>query len=515
MEYIADDIIWMLFEMTEPMDIIKNLILVDKKWSQFASSPNFWAKMRIDRFGEIGQENVYDIPLMCNQKFLLNSNQILVTLTDSQKCAWAIENCYLGLLDKLLSNGCVLTNEHFNDEKYQNENYNVSLLPIEYVGLTPIHYAVKTGKCQIINLLLDYHYPIEMLKDGIHPIHYAAFFGYVDIIDLFLKKGVDINIKGSECLNTLYYAIIEMKFEAFKFLCENGTDDILEKDMYTCVANGGLEIAKYLISNYGPIDMNKLSESGGHILHHVLENHNDINYIDFLINQGADPNALNANGYPAIFSAINNIDFFKLLIEKYHVDPCIIINGRNILFECAYWQDTSIDVLNYLLNNFHFDLDLVCDNRTILTTAIECNKIDIIKLFIDAGANINLIVNEMTPLHVACRRGRLNVVKLLLDKGVETELPKCLSILFTITYHGCTNIMKYLLNNHAAKFRHTLATQHTLYTSIVNDYPDIAKLLIAAGHHLGSPKDKPLLQLVNEKGYTEIADLLIAAVIDN
>lgn len=455
MEHMPYDLMWKFFYMTEPMEIIKKLTLVNKKWLLIATCPIFWAKNRVDRFGEIDQlENIYNnTSMIINQKFIVNSISTLTTLSDSDQMAWAIKNCCFALLKRLIANGCVLTNKYFYRQTYHDETCDIGF-DERYIGLTPIHYAVKFGKIQIVNLLIDHGYAIEIVKDGIHPIHYATALGHIQIIQLFLQKDIDINIKNNLGDSAIRLACKSQNLNIVKFLCEHGAN-VLE-DINYCIFYGGLEIAKYLILKYGAVDMNNdISDlAGGKILHCCLMKQ-DIEMINFVINQGADINGRNIRGDPPIFYAIFGIDTIKYFIEKYHIDPCVIANGYNILFHIIFisGRQININVFEYLLNNFQFDLEMQFGGLTILNLVIYKNRLDMAKLLIDAGANIiNLNGNNFVPLHLACVIGNLDFVKLLINAGAELNE----TILLSIYNYNQSNIMNYLLDNHASKFPQTL-----------------------------------------------------------
>ena len=69
------------------------------------------------------------------------------------------------------------------------------------------------------------------------------------------------------------------------------------------------------------------------------------------------------------------------------------------------------------------DLSIQDENgNTLLHQAIKLKDIKLLKLFIDAGINVNL-ANEMrmAPIHCAISIARLDMVKLLADSGADLE----------------------------------------------------------------------------------------------
>jgi len=59
-----------------------------------------------------------------------------------------------------------------------------------------------------------------------------------------------------------------------------------------------------------------------------------------------------------------------------------------------------------------------------LIVAVKCGYIDLVKILIDNGANVNVHEHfyfKGTPLHMAARIGRADIVKMLLNSGAEVD----------------------------------------------------------------------------------------------
>jgi ankyrin repeat protein len=60
-------------------------------------------------------------------------------------------------------------------------------------GATPIHYAVRNGQGDTVNLLVENEAQVDAKdKDGETPLHSAARGGYTQIAKLLIHKGADI-----------------------------------------------------------------------------------------------------------------------------------------------------------------------------------------------------------------------------------------------------------------------------------------------------------------------------------
>src|SRR6185312_7061829 len=72
------------------------------------------------------------------------------------------------------------------------------------------------------------------------------------------------------------------------------------------------------------------------------------------------------------------------------------------------------------------NVDIINENETLLYYATQENKLEIVKLLINAGADVNKanskkpdVYSGMTPLHIAAFNGNLELVQLLVEKGAD------------------------------------------------------------------------------------------------
>jgi ankyrin repeat protein len=60
---------------------------------------------------------------------------------------------------------------------------------------------------------------------------------------------------------------------------------------------------------------------------------------------------------------------------------------------------------------------------TALHWATEYCKVEIVKMLIDAGADVNAHKWGWTPLHWAAGRGKVEIVRMLIDAGARKDIP--------------------------------------------------------------------------------------------
>jgi ankyrin repeat protein len=73
------------------------------------------------------------------------------------------------------------------------------------------------------------------------------------------------------------------------------------------------------------------------------------------------------------------------------------------------------------LKSFSNDKSIVeyYDDATPLIVAISKGDIDIVKKFIEYGADVNEKSNGMTPLMIAARYNKVEIIKILISKGAH------------------------------------------------------------------------------------------------
>lgn len=117
------------------------------------------------------------------------------------------------------------------------------------------------------------------------------------------------------------------------------------------------------------------------------------------------------------------LGFFLILIMLIALTGCI-----SHLATAAY--KGQIDTVRDLLNNKDIDINEIdaCDmtsptmGYTPLMCAVENGHIEVVKLLLDKGANVNVNSGRGTALHIAVKNGRADIVRLLLDRGADLSL---------------------------------------------------------------------------------------------
>ena len=78
------------------------------------------------------------------------------------------------------------------------------------LGMTALHCAAKKGYTSIVALLIRYHAAVDARAvswKGEAPIHYAVKYGQADVLEMLLKHGADPNIRTKDGQRPMDYAV--------------------------------------------------------------------------------------------------------------------------------------------------------------------------------------------------------------------------------------------------------------------------------------------------------------------
>ncbi|KAI5837291.1 ankyrin repeat-containing domain protein [Morchella snyderi] len=191
--------------------------------------------------------------------------------------------------------------------------------------------------------------------------------------------------------------------------------------------------------------------------------------------------------------------------------------------ECQMALDLAIDprhfdVINTLLAHGVYINGRNDKGYTPLQRAAENGDIDLIKLLLDAGAEVNrktATQDHPTPLHAAAGNGHLETVKFLIDAGAELDAEAAnttgATALQTAAERGHIEVVKLLLDHGArVDIAATRTGRTVLQAAAQGGNIEIVKLLLVIGVDL-YPKDHKTLQAAARSGNIEIVKLLFNA----
>ncbi|KAH7357840.1 hypothetical protein B0T11DRAFT_354388 [Plectosphaerella cucumerina] len=317
----------------------------------------------------------------------------------------------------------------------------------------------------------------------------ASASGHLEIVKLLLDNGADINARSLSDKTALLVAIEKGREDVVRFLLEMGADvntpcyddcgEINGSVLLVALAEGQGPIAKLLLEKKADITArgeylgNALyAASKGGLINLMKQFLKDEDQMDVNTKGGLFGNALQAA------SAEGHLEAVELLLD----------NGADINLKGGYFgtalqaavAEDHPEIVALLLRK-GADINIQGgDFGNALTAAIMTKGDELARVLVDMGADMNAQGEYGTPLYVASSKGCIELIELFLDKGADVNL--------------C----------HAKRGT-------ALHIAAINKQVEAAKFLVEKGadvhaqsDDLGSP-----LHVASKNGYIELMELFL------
>ncbi|RWS14907.1 Tankyrase-1-like protein [Dinothrombium tinctorium] len=206
---------------------------------------------------------------------------------------------------------------------------------------TPLHFAAGYNRVEIVEHLLSRGADVHAKdKGGLVPLHNACSYGHYEVAELLLKKGANVNVTDLWKFTPLHEAAAKGKYDIVKLLLKYGAkpnkknrDGHVPLDL---VKDGDQDIIDLLTGDAALLDAAKKghlsrvmklltpsnincrdSQGRNSTPLHLAAGYNNLEVAEFLLENGADVNALDKGGLIPLHNAASygHIDIAALLIK--------------------------------------------------------------------------------------------------------------------------------------------------------------------------------------------------------
>jgi ankyrin repeat protein len=258
----------------------------------------------------------------------------------------------------------------------------------------------------------------------------------VDTIKYLIECGANVNAQNFDNFVPICYLPAHRYgvAVAIMLLSTNSIDLNILVDNYKTIACKLLEkslltidVLQILINNNWNINQIVDSKNETTILHIVSSKHMH-NLINFLLKNGANPNALNKNKYNPLqcylsASTIVEIETVKLFLNS----GCDINNKtllRNTSLELIIQNQDNLNLVKFCVQNGANINNLNTANKSLLVICATKNYSNSIKYLLKIGENPNTKCANY-PLIIYCKNGNLKAIKSLLKYGANPNVVNC------------------------------------------------------------------------------------------
>lgn len=278
-------------------------------------------------------------------------------------------------------------------------------------GAGLLHCACRFGSIEVVELIVEMKIFDLNKKDNIGraPIHYAIEDGSFDLVDLLIRKGANITDRSDEEFSAFQYIVMYDDSEAFldyhAIPCQIWISAIVEAARWNRVKT----------------------------LKRILER---MEAREIENNQEMIETALNQAAY------CGNLDCVKLLLESCYIRGPSYVKA---IFEAL--SGNKQECARYIYENLPEGFNRAKDLILGMAIAFGCHET--CRMLLQHGANPNTII-EMSYLMMACSNESLEIVKLLVEFGADINYKNEIgTALLLATEQGHLDMVKYLLENSA------------------------------------------------------------------
>lgn len=399
----------------------------------------------------------------------------------------------------------------------------------------PIYCAVKNKNLNMIKILLNNNFN---LKEENYILSYAMENSDENIIKYLVENGANINYEifyeNEESKRTILYdAVLSLNLKLVEYFLDKGAsiENAGKSDIYGNIlmaASGSkfnnnknisaldLKLLESLSQNSAKIMQMIIDKVDKKLINNSLEGKTPLiiavgnSYIDtakILIENGADVNSVDFEGWNALNYAVNNgdIEIAKLLLTNRAK-----IKGELLLAIKSPIVESRINIMKLLIDN-KANINYTDENGfNPLNIAIESGDMELTKFLITNGANVNgLMQDGVSLIGYAIAQNNMDLLQILIENGANVNYTGgdswANTPLQTASRLGLDNVVRILLTRNADINAVDINGNTALHTAALNSQLSVVKLLL---------EKNPNLDIQNKVGNTALHLAVISGNID-
>ena len=297
----------------------------------------------------------------------------------------------------------------------------------DHRGRHPLTMAAHKGRTKVVKVLLEGGVDPNIPDyRGRYPLTMAAHKGKTEVVKILLSGGADPDLSDSSGRNALHMAGDYNRADMIPFLFEGGANPNAlrsrlreETPLMISIRRGNTEAALAFIN--GGADPN-FSDSSGRNALHVASHYNRTDMIPFLLEGGANPNALRSGPEeetPLMISVRRGNTEAALALVP-HMD----IKTVDPFFLLEVVKNGLTPLLKPLIR-MGLDPDRArATGRTALHAAARRGDEEAVRILLGAGVSRDPKggLHQKTPLFLAAGEGHAEVVRLLVANGADPTI---------------------------------------------------------------------------------------------
>ncbi|EAX91274.1 hypothetical protein TVAG_251180 [Trichomonas vaginalis G3] len=377
-------------------------------------------------------------------------------------------------------------------------------------GSTAISIATQYGYTKIIDYLMSVGLsPNDFVSGGQNCLCLAASEGKIDVVRFLVEeKSIDINEKNQYGKKAIFCATEKGRNEVVQYLISKGADvnDIGFDGIplaFLAYQKGQNEVYKTLIENGAQTNVN---DKNGLNMFHYAATRNDIETAQKCIESGADINEARESDHltPYLIACYSgSLEFLQFLEQKGAVFDLESCNGVGPLYAAS--EGGHLNVVQYLIEVKNITSKKDIHGMTPLLVACKFGHENIVDYLLTKGSDYSERDNEnCSALYYACQNGSLSLVKKLVESKKFDVNEKCWNgntCLHVACLNGNADVVKYLIRKKASLDQRTKSDSLPIHLAAQNNHSGVLKVLLNANK-----------EMIDERGYNYNTPLTIACL---